>query len=142
MRTHACMTGVFRLSRALDRAHCEISTKDGKMENSMLLGKTSAGSRNASEIEAECKSKRSREERGKGKLTTTSGGSLTEGGEHMSVGDLQSLVRREQGRKLEMLFDIWAKRPDVAGNSGGDQESGAALDGMWTEGMAEQSARK
>ncbi len=141
MHTHACMTGVFRLPRALDRAHCEISAKDGKMEKSTLLGKTSAGSRNASEIEAECKSKRSHEERGKGKLTATSGGSLTERGEDMSVGDLQSLVR-EQGRKLEMLFDIWAKRPDVTGNSGGDQESGAALDGMWTEGMAEQSASK
>ncbi len=111
------------------------------MENSTLLGKTSAGSRNASEIEAGCKSKRSREEHGKGKLSATSGGSLTEGGEDMSVGDLQSLVR-EQGRKLEMLFDIWVKRPDVTGNSGGDQESGAALDGMLTEGMQEQSASK
>ncbi len=141
MQVRARMTEVFRLPRALDWAHCEISTKDGKMENSTLLGKTSAGSRNASEIEAECKSKRSCAEHGKGKLTATSRGSLTEGGEDMSVGDLQSLVR-EQGRKLEMLFDIWVKRPDVTGNSGGDQESGAALDGMLTEGMPEQSASK
>ena len=43
VRTHSCMTGVFRLPRALDRAHYEISTKEGKMDNSTLLGKTSAG---------------------------------------------------------------------------------------------------
>jgi len=113
------VTGVFRLPRALDPAHCEISTKDGKMEKSTLLGKTSAGSRNASEI-------RSREERGKGKLTATSGGSLTDGGEDMSVGDLQSLVR-EQGRKLEVLFDIWAKRPDASQTSQGTMEATKSL---------------
>ncbi len=70
-------------------------------------------------------------------MKVAGGSSLAaEEGQDVSVGDLQALVL-EQGRKLETLLDMWAKRPDTAGSKGVEQEAGASAEGTWAEGMAE-----